>query len=405
MLTCVQAVCATALKYRLNYTAHTMQEHSWGPEQLIAIDAVSKWLKSPQSPQIFRLFGYAGTGKTTLARYLASGVKGRVLYAAYTGKASVILRQKGCANASTIHSLIYKRHENTKTGEVTYSLNRNSDLQDADLLIVDEVSMVSEELAKDLMSFKTKILVLGDPAQLPPVTGSGYFINATPDAMLTEVHRQAADNPIIRMSMEVRMGRRLQVGLYGESFVINRADLTDEDVSAIIRDSDQLLCGTNATRKLYNRKIRAELKHSTIHRPHQPVIGDRLVCLRNDRKNGLLNGSLWDVVKCNQFTPPSGVSKHCLHLRSADQLELTDLKKVYVADNYFAGTEDALSPSEVRQSQAFDYGYALTVHKSQGSQWDKVVLFDESNRFGDTAVKHLYTAITRAAKSISIIVG
>jgi exodeoxyribonuclease-5 len=156
--------------------------------------------------QVFRLFGYAGTGKTTLAKELAKTVKGRVLYATFTGKASLVLRKKGCEDASTIHSLIYKVEVCEKTGEASFILNRDSDLADAALLIVDEVSMVGR-IWRRTCSASTKILVLGDPAQLPPVKDEGFFINAAPDVMLTEVHRQAQDNPIIRLSMDHPRGR------------------------------------------------------------------------------------------------------------------------------------------------------------------------------------------------------
>ena len=72
--------------------------------------------------------------------------------------------------------------------------------------MIDECSMVDAELGRDLMSFDVPVLVLGDPAQLPPIQGGGFFTEAEPDAMLTEVHRQAQDDPIVRLSMEVREG-------------------------------------------------------------------------------------------------------------------------------------------------------------------------------------------------------
>jgi exodeoxyribonuclease-5 len=139
---------------------------SWSPQQERAISDVRAWLADPKGKQVFRLFGYAGTGKTTLAKELAQSVRGDVLFATFTGKASLVLRQKGCEDASTIHSLIYKVDVNERTGEATFSLNPDSDLASAALLIVDEVSMVGEELANDLLTFNKRILVLGDPAQL-----------------------------------------------------------------------------------------------------------------------------------------------------------------------------------------------------------------------------------------------
>src|SRR5262245_64353128 len=184
----------------------------FAPQQDEALKAVSQWLKEGRSP-LFRLFGYAGTGKTTLARYFAEHVDGEVLFAAFTGKAAQVLRSKGASNAKTIHSLIYRpRGEEEVEDEVTgktniapmFSLNRQSPVAKASLIVIDECSMVDEALGKDLLSFGTKVLVLGDPGQLPPVSGGGFFTEQEPDFLLTEIHRQARDNPIIHLAMQIR---------------------------------------------------------------------------------------------------------------------------------------------------------------------------------------------------------
>src|SRR3954453_15882830 len=180
------------------------------PQQDDALQAVSRWMKAGR-PQVFRLFGYAGTGKTTLARQIAEAVDGDVLFAAFTGKAAQVMRNKGCANARTIHSLIYRprgEKPEAETGEMqpAFSLNRASAVGKAKLIVVDECSMVDEALGRDLLSFGTPVLVLGDPGQLPPISGGGYFTNAEPDVVLTEVHRQARDNPIVQLAQTVREG-------------------------------------------------------------------------------------------------------------------------------------------------------------------------------------------------------
>lgn len=125
---------------------------SWSPQQDTAIKAVRAWLADRNGPQVFRLFGYAGTGKTTLAKELAESVKGSVLFATFTGKAALMLQSKGCKGASTIHSLIYSVEVDEDTGEAEFTLNQASDLASAALLVVDEVSMVGEELARNLPS-------------------------------------------------------------------------------------------------------------------------------------------------------------------------------------------------------------------------------------------------------------
>jgi exodeoxyribonuclease V len=159
----------------------------WPPQQEAALKAVARWLNRGE-PQIFRLFGYAGTGKTTLAKKIAGDVEGEVAFGAFTGKAALVLRAKGCAEARTIHSLIYRATE-TETGEPSFVLNEDSTVARSKLVIIDECSMVDAELGRDLLSFGVPILVLGDPGQLPPVKGGGFFTGTDPDIMLTEVHR------------------------------------------------------------------------------------------------------------------------------------------------------------------------------------------------------------------------
>src|SRR5215213_6787338 len=215
---------------------------SFSPQQGAALKSVSEWLNAKPgrngTPQVFRLFGYAGTGKTTLARHIAEHVDGKVLFAAFTGKAAQVMRSKGCQGASTIHSLIYRTLESG--AEVpSFTLWDDAPASKAKLIVIDECSMVDAELGRDLMSFGVPMLVLGDPAQLPPIQGGGYFTESEPDAMLTEVHRQAQDDPIVRMSMDVRAGRSLEPGIYGETQVVRRADLDPQRV----HNADQVLVG------------------------------------------------------------------------------------------------------------------------------------------------------------------
>ena len=369
---------------------------SWSPQQERAIADVRAWLADPQGKQVFRLFGYAGTGKTTLAKELAKSVKGGVLFATFTGKASLVLRQKGCEDASTIHSLIYKVDVNERTGEATFSLNPDSDLAGAALLIVDEVSMVGEELANDLLTFKRRILVLGDPAQLPPVKDEGFFINAAPDVMLTEVHRQARDNPIIRMSMEIREGNRLQVGAYGESLVTARADIGHDRLRELVVGADQLLCGLNRTRIAYNRRIRTLKGLVGNAEDWHPTTGDRLICLRNKKDKALFNGAMWNA---DSVADKFG----CLSIEATSLDEVRDPLTLEVAEEFFVGTEHKMDWRERRKYDEFTFGWAITCHKSQGSQWNDVIVFDESGAFRDARANWLYTAVTRAAERVTVV--
>lgn len=365
-----------------------------------ALKAVSRWLKEPRS-QVFRLFGYAGTGKTTLARHFAEEVDGDVLFAAFTGKAAQVLRSRGASNAKTIHSLIYRpKGEEEVEDEVTgktsvapmFSINRQSPVAKAKLIVIDECSMVDEALGKDLLSFGTKVLVLGDPGQLPPVSGGGFFTEQEPDYLLTEIHRQARDNPIIQLAMHVREGKEIMHGDYGTAQVIGRNDVTQE----MVLGADQVLVGTNKTRKRYNLRLR-ELKGFP---SGYPSAGDKLVCLRNDQVKGLLNGSLWQVMSSSKERAKPGIN---LLVRPEDDDMDRGAAKIKLLKAAFEDVDGEIPWSMRKRYDEFDYGYALTVHKAQGSQWNNVVLFDESWAFRDTRERWLYTAITRAAETITIV--
>jgi exodeoxyribonuclease-5 len=365
----------------------------FAPQQDAALKAIADWRKSGGA-QVFRLFGYAGTGKTTLARRIADDVtEGPVVFGAFTGKAASVMRQKGCHDAATIHSLIYRTKE-TEDGGPAFTLNRTGPVSKAELIIIDECSMVDSDLGNDLLSFDKPVLVLGDPAQLPPVRGGGFFTEAEPDVMLTDVHRQAADDPIVRMAMTVREGGRLSIGAYGESRIVSRRDIDPN----LVLQADQVLVGMNKTRRLYNNRLREVAGHTD----PMPAVGEKLVCLRNDRTKGLLNGSTW-TVQAQRASPRSDTVR--LDVVPEDDPALRrrpiDIK---VLRAVMSGSEEEIPAFLKRETDEFTYGYALTVHKAQGSQWDDVVLFDESFAFREHRARWLYTGLTRAARRITVVV-
>jgi exodeoxyribonuclease-5 len=325
------------------------------PHQDSALKAVADWLKTKPgrngTPPVFRLFGYAGTGKTTLARHIAEGVDGEVKFAAFTGKAALVMRNKGCDNASTIHSLIYRARE-SGVEQPSFELWDDAPASKAKLIVIDECSMVDAELGRDLMSFDCPLLVLGDPAQLPPIQGGGFFTDCEPDAMLTEVHRQAQDDPIVRMSMDIREGRELEIGRHGESEVVARNELDPQRGRRPV-----------AAPAAYSNVRNAEHHEGSPSQRQSPCNNRGRACQwRAGRSRG------------RQVKIISGFARRRLRKNAR--------------------------PSRPE----FDYGYVLTVHKSQGSQWDDVVLFDESFAFQDSRARWLYTGITRAAKRLSVVV-
>lgn len=362
----------------------------WSSQQEQALKAVDKWFyMESKKKQVFRIFGYAGTGKTTLATHFAQNIDGLVLFAAFTGKAALVMKKRGCVGARTIHSLIYIAKQNKNTGEVTWKLNKESALRDASLLIIDECSMVDEELATDLLSFGIPILVLGDPAQLPPVSGAGYFTEAKPDIMLTEIHRQAKDNPIVYLASEIREGRYPAHGSYGESRIVSKIASTDA------LDANQILVGRNATRDSMNSKMRKLLKMNGDY----PIQNEKLICLKNDKDLGIFNGGMFTVDRVIDTTRKSNFLHMSLHTEEDEQMPIL----VKVHKSRFNAEIVAPNWKLLKGSQEFDFGYAITCHKSQGSQWDSVLIYDESWCFRDDWQRWLYTAITRASEKITLV--
>ena len=369
---------------------------NFSPQQERALKAVEEWLRS--SEQVFRLFGYAGTGKTTLARHV-----GADHYAAFTGKAAYVMREKGCAGATTIHNLIYLPREKSKLRlqalldelvkdpdnldlqrrvseeraalkRPSFTLNTDSELRHSRLLVIDECSMVDETIGRDLLSFGCKILVLGDPAQLPPVYGGGYFTQAEPNVLLTEVHRQARDNPILDLATFVRERRSLPEA---HPLIQHEYFATPEMLIGV----EQLIVGRNATRRALNVRMR-ELRG---YESPLPVRGDKVVCTRNNHELRILNGAVYEVTDVVEET----------------LLELDSELVVAVHPEPFLGEE--VDVWRLRDAEMFDYGYALTCHKAQGSQWDSVGIIDESAAFREHRIRWLYTAITRAARTLWMI--
>jgi exodeoxyribonuclease-5 len=402
----------------------------WSPQQAEALSAVSSWYADPRR-QVFYLAGFAGTGKTTLAQHLVEGVDGEVLFMAYTGKAASVLRERGCPGASTIHSVLYsvKESDRRKLAELQieleeaalyedtrrvaelraeinaerqrlarpkFALNPESPLKYAKLAVLDECSMVNKEIAADLMSFGVKLLVLGDPAQLPPVKGHGYFTNRPPDLLLTEIHRQAADNPIIRWATAIRNGDSIPYGDAGLARKVRKDRVSVEELMA----AGQVLCGTNENRRKLNRLLRHQRGYEGLY----PLKGDKLVCLKNNRDIGLLNG-----VICEAMDHATADEDDLSLSVRIDSVELPGLTVSRAPFDVYANesankVEHELLMADQRHLEQFDFGYALTVHKSQGSQWGDVMLWDDgfAKREPGMRRKWLYTAVTRAQHTLTI---
>lgn len=382
-------------------------------EQSRAQDAVGAWLKSCDKP-FFTIHGAAGVGKTSLAKAFTALQSGRVLAAAYSGKAASVLRKKGFPAASTIHSLLYaplsERNEELtqlrrdleicsddsksrrliarieKLSAPTFVLKapEKSALTGASLLVLDECSMVGPDLASDLLSFKVPILVLGDPYQLPPIEGGGYFDRA-PDFMLTEVHRQAKESPVIQLATRAREGLPLTAGMFGTSRVIRRAQINAEaalGVAQILSCSNRARIELNAE----NRKLRG-------FEGPWPRKGERLICLRNNPQTGILNG--------DQIELSADAEEH-----SDAILSLPTTDRIYKAYKLCFSHPERLKAMPYSKRAAvdeFDYAYCCTIHKFQGSQAPSILMWDDLWAWKpEMQRKSRYTGITRAEDRVII---
>ncbi len=412
---------------------------------LVACNAwLDRWRGGDRSQQVFYLAGFAGSGKTTMAQHLAKDVDGRVLFCAYTGKAAHVLASKGCPGATTTHRMIYlnagdpptkeqitklreklvearrvgadesatpaarqladddakrlaeqvpRMEQDAQRNGPRFKLNPDSDAAYASLIVVDECSMIDSRVGTDLESFGVPILVLGDPAQLPPVGGGGHFTNREPDVLLDEVHRQGKDSPILWLATQIRNNRRIDYGNVGEGCDVVRWGSEGILDRALV--ADQILVGRNKTRHATNDRMR-QLRNLGDGTARIPLAGERVICLRNDHEAGLMNGSLWDVQTA------IAADDHTVNMviRSAEDPGAPIAVCAWLA--HFAGREAEITPFVRRDHQEFAFGYAITVHKAQGSAWPNVLVFDESSSFQD-GWRHLYTAITRASERLTLV--
>jgi exodeoxyribonuclease V len=419
------------------------------PQQASAIAAIENWFRRrTRDQQVFRLFGYAGTGKTTITRHAIgelglepmdrTGGSGGVLYAAFTGKAALVMTRKGTP-ASTIHSLIYKVSEATpeEIERVTrelgslrgglramgpaersfaetqirrlelrladihqprFILNEQSLVRDADLIVLDEVSMVGAEMASDLLAFGKPILVLGDPGQLPPIKGDGAFTDADPDVMLTDIHRQAETSAIIRLATLARQSMPIPYGEH-DDFVwkMRRSDIGPHQ----FLKGGQVICGRNATRLFLNTAMKQAAGFPDAYPRGR---GEKIICLKNRHDLGLVNGMFLDLSDIRDESPLAFSAS----VRTEDGASVPGRQWFYKGhfDDHVAYDAERLRRDwrEMRGLVESVWGYAITCHKAQGSQWENVIVYDDGlGRTAEDRARWLYTAITRAEQGLVIL--
>lgn len=361
------------------------------PDQKAVMQGLLAFAES-KSKKYITLGGYAGSGKSTILGILGKALSEmRIAYCCYTGKAASVLASKlgGFKYCGTIHSLIYRPYTDELGRILGFAQREDVDLaEDYDLIVIDEASMVSEEIFEHLLEYGVPIIAVGDHGQLPPVK-SRFNLMQNPMLRLEKIHRQAENSPIIKLSMMARTQGAVPFGEFGDGV---RKVQGMKHLDEIELDDVLLLCGTN--------RLRQQINRQAVEGRTKPEIGDKVICLKNNAKKGIYNGMggfVQDVSESSKWHWKMEVL-----LDSGDTFTGNVLKKQFGEPKTL---HDWRGPKSEKPEDLFDWAYAITVHKSQGSQAQKVVLLEETLGFltPEDWKRWLYTGITRSQKELLII--
>lgn len=389
-------------------------------EQKYVVQNVSDWY-SKIDQRVLKLGGFAGTGKTTVIAEIRKRLPNhhRVSFCAFTGKATSVLRSKITLEkfdtCSTIHSLMYKPIIDKKTKKII-GWERRSDL-DTDLIIVDEASMINGEIYKDMIHYGVPIFFIGDHGQLPPIGVDNFNLMKAPDLRLETIQRQSENHPIIKLSIMARRNGNIPLGYYANQVV--KVPSKHPLVSEFIKNSKNfqdtiIICGFNSTRIHLNKQIRKFLNRDE----DCPQVGDRVVCLKNNHQsqNGpIFNGVLGTI---------ENIAKAATHFETEISIDNEDYSYFGpITFSTFNNKEPKFDEPNIKRMKIdannarailmveqkldyFDYGYVLSCHKSQGSEWRRVMVIEQQCQYwaGENWNRWLYTAITRSTEQL-IIVG
>ena len=404
-------------------------------EQESGIDRIGQWLKDTNAWD-FRLGGFAGTGKTFLLSHLINNHDKKVICCAPTGKAASVLQTRlDGYGVTTVHSALYdpvdpsyeklhkleKRLESSKSKkeqseitllienekqrlmvkDVQWNLKSRINIEPGDLVAIDESSMVTKRMRDDLRQTGAKVLFVGDPGQLPPVGDDGWFFQGQLDHVLQSVQRQAMNSPIIRMSMDVRNDAFKAIDYQTDPTccVIGKSDAVPE----LYMEADQIITGKNFTRHSLNRELRKRKGFES----RMPVANEKLIILKNERFRGLPIRNGIQCVSMNDTVIDKNKGSYKINL-DYEGIELNNVEfyDFHCRSNYINNLIEEPRNSKYRKRlRELDYAYAITVHKSQGSEWDHVIIEDDRMAVGDADFRRrwLYTAITRAKERLLVI--
>ncbi len=372
---------------------------------------IISWFDNKDSSRL-SLGGYAGTGKTTLIGYLSLELRQkkkpvRIAFCSYTGKASRVLKNKLEAvdaifpddYIGTIHRLIYTPEVDGDNQIIGWKKIVEGEFQ-YDLIVVDEASMINEWIWGDLTSFNVPILAVGDHGQLPPIDGT-FNLMEKPDLKLEEIYRQHKDNPIIYLSQMAREHGRIPPLEFGEGVrkMLRSSDSTQEylgDLFSSFDDDMLVLVGYNSTRVKLNSAIRKLLEFES----EAPMTKDRVICLRNNHYKQIYNGMMGRISQI-EFKSDDWSKYYNTTINLDDEQYPFEGRISYKQ----FGAKQTLHNEKNDETDLFDFGYAVTVHKAQGSQAKRVVIFEEKFAGMEKGMwkRWLYTAITRASEQLYIV--
>lgn len=379
-----------------------MKQIEFNDEQEEAIGLAVQWYKDFRDGlpvrEFFALGGFAGTGKTTVAKYIANLCcsPARVKYIAPTGKAASRLRDKGCSGAGTIHKFLYNFLGTSSKDDPEFQIKET--LDESPLLIVcDEVSMVGNRMGRDIMSKGIPVLFLGDLGQVDPVNDDAFLSPEDFDYNLQKIERNGGN--IVRASFYVRTGGRLPAREYDDVKVYDRR-YTMNDVEKHVDVDSVMLCSYNSTRQLLNAKARMTLNYQE---SRMPIIGEKLICTFNQHNYAIANGEQFTLMDLRELHDHEigDTDDEFMMMATLKSITNNEVKTAKFYSGCFIGADEEERNGCMKRPGGFDFGYALTIHKSQGSEWMNVMLIEEFMR-STPYHKLFYTGITRAIKHLTV---
>jgi len=396
---------------------------------------------------LFSLAGYAGTGKTTVCRVILNLLSRYyckdkdIVCCAFTGMASSRIRKATGFDAFTIHSLLKYQGENK------FELGHDNPLN-YKVVVLDEASMVNLQifyrLARALRP-DTLFILVGDPAQLPPIGAGNVFSDALeksliPSVKLTKIYRQSEDSVLTLFANTIREGI-IPEGIYESNWkdfrfenvephnlIIAKHKCSEKELK-ILRDENNMAILNRIRELAFN--YRDKLEHPIW--DFQILTPMRMGQLGTENLNlvlqGILNSNQKISLKKHGITIKEG--DKVVHLQNRD-MPCMDWEEYLQKGKIFAGTEFkrifngsvglitkidpeedmfyVVYPERIVVAYHADYigdiiehAFSLTVHKAQGSQYRVVVIPLTSSHFIMLNNKWFYTAITRAEQKVYLI--